>query len=230
MAGASHTTLNHRSAGHFLSPEFSHMSTAEIQFVNKSMSTAPVDVVFFEPARFFDSQTMRNPFLFIQQCPYDFTHPFLFENSLQLGLRDQYGNYTPQVTVKDGSRYSIRLISGKVQLVQEANEHAADVEIFNELPQGSPDIILRRGRVITAWRSGLAPGEFYSFRLPDEFYARKISGIQQARRLVQLEMDGYSTLIRLNGVANAELLLTGGGTGVQAQKYVFTLYDKTRYE
>ncbi len=199
--------------------------SAEISFVNKSLSASPVDAVFFEPAHFFDAQTRRVPWLFIQQCPYGFSHPFEYDFSMTMQLRDDCGNFSPPVKVIRGYRYNIVSVNGREMLVKEGQEDKRAIEVFNNLTEGSPEIVLSRGGKTTAIRSNLVPGEFFSFSIPDELIARKVSGYEQAKRLQQLETDGYSTVLTMQGIKQAELVLTGGGTGTNAKKYAFNLYS-----
>ncbi len=188
------------------------------------MSAVPVDVILFEPASFFDSYTRRFPLLYIEQCPYDFSHPFIYDCSMQIQISDARGNFSPPLMVKEGFQYTIQEINGTAKLSNEKSGDANCIEVFNNLPQGAPDIVLSRGKKITAIRSGLAPGEFFMFNVPDQFLARKISCTKQASRLQQMENDGYSTVIQTKDTSNGELILTGGGTGMLAKKYEFNFY------
>lgn len=199
------------------------MAAAEILFINKSQSPVPADVVFFEPAGFYDSLTVRLPWLLIVQCPFGFSHPFEYSTFLDMRLRDDWGNYSPPVKARPGTQYAIRKVNG-IETIEPVGPTAGqEIEVLNELDEGAPSVVLSRNGRITAIRGSLTPGEFFSFRTPDVLLVRKVSGIEQARRIKQLEQDGYSTLVSLKGVNNAELLMTGGGSGSGAKKYSFSL-------
>jgi hypothetical protein len=200
------------------------MRFTEICFINKSMSSSPVDAILFEPAVFFDSSTQRLPLLYIEHCPHDFSHPFIYDHLMSIQLRDAYGNFSTPLEVKNGYQYIIEDVKGITRLTAKKSVEPSSIEVFNSLPQGAPDIILSRGKKNTAIRSGLAPGEFFMFNIPDKFLARKISSAKQAARLQQMETDGYSTIIRTKDISRGELVLTGGGTGLTAKKYEFNFY------
>ncbi len=145
---------------------------------------------------------------------------------MYLQIRDAYGNFSPPLLIKDGLRYTIQEVKGMTKLTNEKSGEINCIEVFNNLPQGSPDIVLSRGKKITAIRSGLAPGEFFMFNVPDAFLARKLSCTKQATRLQQMENDGYSTLVNMKDKCKGELILTGGGTGMTAKKYEFHFYKE----
>jgi hypothetical protein len=199
------------------------MPPAEINFVNKSLAVSPVDVVLFEPAEFFDKLTTQVPWLFIKHCSYDFSHPFLYAASMEIQLRDDWGNYSPPIKAEPGMRYVIRNVNKKEKLESAGPGKSGEVEIFNNLPEGAPAIVINRNGRISAIRTGLAPGEYFLFRIPDQLLGRKISGDVQAAQLQRLENDGFCSLINMKDITKADLVLTGGGIGATTKKYSLTL-------
>ncbi len=200
------------------------MSVTEICFVNKSLSVVPVDVILFEPSHFFDKCTQRLPLFHIEQCSYGFSHLLQYDSSMHIQIRDAYGNFSPPLLINKSFRYIIKEVMGLIKLTNEKSDEICSIEVFNNLQKGAYDIILSRGKNITAIRSGLAPGEFFTFNVPDSFLARKISGTNQIKRLLEMENDGYSTMISMKDQCKGSLVLTGGGAGVLAVKYEFNFY------
>jgi hypothetical protein len=202
------------------------MPAAGIRFINKSLSPSPVDVVFFEPPGFFDSQTVRVPWYLIEHCSYYFSHPFRYDFSLTMHLRDDWGNYSPPVKAQPGMCYTISGKKAKLHLKGPGNPD--EIKIHNESDEDAPGIVFKRGGNDTAIRTHLAPGESFSFRIPHTLLARKVSGTHDL--LVQQFQDPrYCSPIELKGIQTADLVLTGGGSGAFAKKYSFTLQNKKTY-
>jgi hypothetical protein len=77
-------------------------------------------------------------------------------------------------------------------------------------------------------KEAVAPGQKAVFRFTPTLWIGVASQVQESRALHAAVMSSANTQLPLAGVAAADIVMTGGGTGADAQPFAFALEQIVR--
>lgn len=166
----------------------------------------------------------------IKNCGRDDSHPFSYPMNFAVGASDSFGNYTPQIDATDGQAYDmLKEQSGDV-LLQSKDEatNANEVEIRNNLATGAISANCYRGGKLLAAKTGLAPGQKAVFEFQPTIYIGVVSQIEEGDVMNSAIISQVKTPINLIGITSADIVMTGGGSGVNAVPFAFTLKNMNK--
>ncbi|KWN07857.1 aromatic ring-opening dioxygenase LigA [Burkholderia territorii] len=197
----------------------------KLRFVNRSNDCGNSEVVLFQRDVIPDLDAFAIAWKVIRYCGCDCFHPFDYSTDIDVALGDEHGNFSPRVTAPAGMRFVVDAQpNGRGRLVPDpADAPGGDIEVVNRLRRGAVNVnAFSAGRLI-AVKHAVAPGQKAVFRFTPTLWIGVASQVQESRALHAAVMSSANTLLPLAGVAAADIVMTGGGTGTDAQPYAFAL-------
>jgi hypothetical protein len=155
----------------------------------------------------------------------DWKQTFKFPSGIYLAAQDSYGNKTTPQAVSHDQQWNIVQEGDKFGLAQDEQppHHLNQVEVNNQLAQGTVHAQIFRGGNLLAVKQGLAPGQKALFEFTPTIWIGLVAGISEGEFLPATILDNINTEIALTGMTQAKILLKGGGTGPDAAPYEFTI-------
>lgn len=151
-------------------------------------------------------------------------HPFVVPGSLQVAASGPFGNVTPMLSVVPGQRLRMEpSMSGNQLSLDGAGNAPGAVQVVNGLSTSSIDVQVFRDQCLLAVWTGLAPGQTAAFEFKPTIWVGVAAAVTQGQVMSAGLISAGCTAIPLQGIASADIMMTGGGSGANATPYQFTL-------
>lgn len=200
--------------------------TTQLSYVNASFEVPMPDVFLFQRNRL----SKRAPLVWklIRRCSYGWRHEVPWSEELTLALCYGDGNWAPARVAKPGTSYLVwAKPGGGVEVRELPRQSVESITVLNSGHRGRLEAFLCRGGRPLAWEP-LAPGQSAAFAFDPVLVFGTGLGIEEGRTVRQTPSDVFGS-INLQGVAQADVLVTGGGFGPDAGPLTFRLnHVKTR--
>ncbi|AJY10630.1 hypothetical protein K6W16_01310 [Burkholderia dolosa] len=196
-----------------------------LRFVNRSNDCGNSEVVLFQRDVIPDLDTFAVAWKVIRYCGRDCFHPFVYSTDIDVALGDEHGNFSPRVAAPAGTRFAVDAHpTGRGRLVPDrAGASGGDIEVVNRMTRGAVNVnAFSAGRLI-AVKEAVAPGQKAVFRFTPTLWIGVASQVQESRALHAAVLSSVNTQLPLAGIAAADIVMTGGGTGADAQPFAFAL-------
>jgi hypothetical protein len=196
-----------------------------LRFVNRSNDCGNSEVVLFQRDVIPDLDTFAVAWKVIRYCGRDCFHPFVYSTDIDVALGDEHGNFSPRVAAPAGTRFAVDAHpTGRGRLVPDrAGASCGDIEVVNRMTRGAVNVnAFSAGRLI-AVKEAVAPGQKAVFRFTPTLWIGVASQVQESRALHAAVLSSVNTQLPLAGIAAADVVMTGGGTGADAQPFAFAL-------
>ncbi len=194
-----------------------------LQFVNRAFDLCRPDVVFFHKDHAHPHGKVI-AWKVIRRCPVDWSHPFRVPADLELGLVDDYGNYSPRISVRAGRSYTyIERRGQRPRWHPQAAMSATSIVVANGTKGSAIGCLLTRdGRPVIPVRR-LAPGVEAVFEIGLDLWVGAVRRAREGEPLEPFDLQMSSTRLDLWGIRSGEVWMTGGGMGASAVPYSFRL-------
>ena len=203
------------------------MYEIDLNFINLSDSGNTTEIVMYQRnyASTFTSIT-EVAWKVIKYCGYGNHHPFTYSLDIEISVRDSYGNITQKRTAQPGQLYVIKETAlGKRFYLQGASTSTKEIQVINNFTKGAIDVLAYRGDKLLALKKGVAPAQKAIFEFKPTLFINVASDIQEGSMLNSAVISKENTEIPLTGIESADIVMTGGGTGDNAQPYQFELMN-----
>lgn len=192
----------------------------KLNFVNRSNDTSNVRIVVFGQQPTPASDQVDQAWQVISNCGPGWSHPFAWPAAVTLGVVDPDGNVSPQLAIADGQVAEVVATEvGTVLRLAEQPGAPGSIGLINLLPRGRTDVtVFRAGKPYARASQWPQTRVVFSFR--------PIIWIGVAARAEEGDgavISNFDTEISLMGLASADIVLTGGGSGPDAKPFVFRL-------
>jgi hypothetical protein len=195
----------------------------KLNFINQSNDSENVDVVVFQKNEVPEyGQVVA--WEVIENCGRGDNHPFTYPSTIKVSANDSYGNYTPQMAAEPGDTYAVvQSLSGDqlVKILDSSNPK--NVVMKNQLPTGSVTANIYRGGKRLAIQTNIAPEQMAAFKFKPTIYIGVVPQVTQGEVMDPAIVSQMNTSFSLLGMSSADIVMTGGGTGSDAQPYSFSL-------
>lgn len=203
------------------------MQKIKLNFINQSNDTNNSSVVIFQQNVADSFNAYPIAWTVIQNCGQGDNHPFTFSLGISVSAGDSYGNFTPQLTAQDGDAFEmIKSTSGDI-LQRSATPAVSptEVEIRNNLSMGAMSANCYRDGKLFATKHNLAPGQKAVFQFKPTIWIGVVSQLEEGDVINSAIVSQINTEISLLGIAAADIVMTGGGSGPSARPFAFTLQN-----
>ena len=200
-----------------------------LRFINRSNDCGNREAVLFQRNVIPDFDELAIAWKVIRFCGRDCIHPFVYSTEMEIALGDEHGNYSPRAAAQGGERFVIgvhptgraRLIPGPAHLG--SSDTGSDIQVVNQMPRGAVNVnAFSAGRLIAA-KWAVAPAQKAVFRFTPVLWIGVASQVQEGRALSSAVLSSDNTMLALAGIASADIVMTGGGSGGDAQPFAFAL-------
>ena len=107
---------------------------------------------------------------------------------------------------------------------QPAN-YPTEVQLTNNLAQGSISANIYKDNKLLATKTSVAPNQMAAFKLQPSIWIGTAADVVQGQVMSSAIVDAVNTEISLLGLASADIVMTGGGTGPNATSIRFALQN-----
>ncbi len=192
-----------------------------LNFINRSHDRCQTAIVLFQ--REVASELTPVAWKVIRHCGYACSHPFAFSTELELGIGDQYGNFSPRQAACPGDSFNVTHRSGRRQLLRDASDNGAAITLRNAMPCGAIDACLFNQGALLARRAGVPPGAQVAFAMAPALWIGAAAEAEEGRPLGPAMAQQSYTALSLLGMASADIVMTGAGGGADAVPLRFCL-------
>ena len=196
----------------------------QLNFVNNSNDMNNSEVVMFQKNVATNFDELAVAWQVIKYCGPGDNHPFTFPMGMQVGASDSYGNYTPQLEAQNGQLYLMRLTSTGDRLVAAGSGTSSkEVQVLNDLPKGAINASIYKDGKLLAIKTSIAPQQKAVFEVKPTIWIGVASQIVQGQVMNSAIIANINTELSLLGIASADIVMTGGGSGANAKPFDFHL-------
>ncbi len=200
------------------------MSTVQLNFVNKSNDQNNSEIVIFQKNVAADFDEIAIAWKVIKNCGQGDYHPFTYSSLYQVAMSDSYGNYTPKLSAMPGQAFEM-VLAPSGDLIQYSGSAASpkSIELKNSLQRGAVSGYVYRDGSVIAMKSNIVPAQQAAFEFKPTIFIGVASQITQGQIMNSAIISSINTEISLLGIASADIVMTGGGSGANATPFTFTL-------
>lgn len=201
----------------------------QLNFINKSGDVNNSQVVIFQKNLAHNTNQHATAWHVINHLGYDWTHPFTYSTSFDIGVSDAWGNYTPKFLATQGEKWVFEHSDdGDVLSRQGAADTPYEVEILNNLQQGAINACVYNCGKLSAIQSNVIPAQKAAFEFKPTIWVGVATQIKEGEVISSSMLQDISTEISLLGVQSADIVMTGGGMGPTAKALQFSLTNIVR--
>lgn len=208
------------------------MSTIKLNVINRSNDTNNSQVVIFQKNEFQNADNSAVAWKVIPNCAVGCNYPFTYSSSVAIAASDTYGNETNQLHAAPGMTFRVFTeASGMaLQLGEQSSVHPEGIEITNEQNLGEALARCYRDNALCAVSSYIAPEEKAVFQLTPKIWIGVISEVWEGAVMNSAIISQINTELNLSGISEADIIMTGGGSGESSVPYVFQLENVVKSE
>lgn len=201
------------------------MDTIKLNFINRSNDSNNSEIVIFQKNVSENADELAIAWKVIQNCGQGSHHPFNFPLQVEVSASDSWGNFTPQLPADEGQAFEmVKNKSGDVlQIAATPASSENEIEVRNQLTTGSISAYCSRDGSICAMKSDISPFQKAVFSFAPTIWIGVASQVEEGQILNSAIISNINTEISLMGIAEADIVMTGGGPGSSSTPYRFTL-------
>jgi len=202
-------------------------STIKLNFINKSQDVNNSNVVIFQKnvAASFNEKAVA--WQVIQNCGFGDIHPFTYSQTMSVSASDSFGNFTPSLPANPGDALDVTLTPSGDQIGKSLtpSNDVTEVEVRNLLKTGSITANIYKSGNLLATKKNVVPQEMATFVFQPSIYVGIISNIEQGDVMDSAIVNAVNQQFSLLGVASADIVMSGGGSGAGATALQFSLQN-----
>jgi hypothetical protein len=209
----------------------SNTSDIKLTFFNDSNDQNNSNVVIFQKNVATDFDEIAVAWKVIQNCGTGWQNSFVFPMAFQVGASDSWGNtISNPLNAENGQMFHVyRSSSGDSLAYCGQSASRKEVQLRNDLPQGSIDASIYKDGRLLALKTGISPQQKAVFQFNPTLWIGVVSDVEQGEVMNSAIISDVNTELGLLGVASANIIMTGGGVGPYAQPFTFTLDNVVYY-
>jgi hypothetical protein len=196
----------------------------KLNFINRSNDTNNSHVVIFGRNVATAFNELPVAWQVIQRCGQGDNHPLVYPVTMTVSAGDSYGNFTPQLPAEFGQQFAMISTPSGDRLVQVGDSSSPDeVEVLNSLETGSIDAYIHKAGKVFATKTSIAPQQKAVFHFQPSIWIGAVSEIEEGATMNSAIVSSTNTEFSLFGILSADIVMTGGGTGIDAKPFEFNL-------
>lgn len=205
------------------------MDKIKLRVINQSNDRNNSQIVIFQKnvATPFDEQHVA--WRVIENLAQGWSREFTYSLDMEIGLSDSYDNDSPAFKCYPGQLWHVkRDPSGDILEQVGAASTPDEVQIRNDLDHGAISACCYRDGKLLATKTGVAPGQKAVFKFKPMLFVGVASQVIEGDVLDSAIIADIHTELSLLGVASADIVVTGGGSGKDSIPFRFDLANVQR--
>ncbi|RDI06713.1 hypothetical protein [Flavobacterium sp. AG291] len=196
----------------------------KLNFINNSNDANNSSVVIFQKNVASDFEELAVAWQVIKYCGQGDNHPFTYPMQTTIGASDSWGNFTPQLQANQGQMFQMSLnASGDVISLAGQATSIHEIQLLNNLSKGAINANIYKNGKLLATKTNVAPQQRAVFEFKPTIWIGVVSQVNQGEVMNSAIISQVNTELNLFGIASADIVMTGGGSGPNAQPFNFTL-------
>lgn len=196
----------------------------KLNFINNSNDLNNSKIVIFQKNVASDAEETAVAWTVIQNCGPGENHPLTFPLTVQASSGDSWGNFTPQLKADPDQLLTASQTNvGEVLTHSGPSSAANEVQIRNDLTVGAINANIYKSGRLLATRTSLPPKQTAVFEFKPTIWIGSVSQVEEGEVMNSAIVSDVNTELSLLGIASADIVMTGGGTGPNAQPFAFRL-------
>jgi hypothetical protein len=197
----------------------------KLNFINNSNDANNSQIVIFQKNVATTSEEAV-AWRVIQNCGPGERHPFVYPMKAAVSASDSYGNYSPLLDAQPGQAFAVAFTDAGDTLRPAGSARSpAEIQVSNALPKGAISASVYKDGAAIATRTSIAPGQAAAFAFRPTLWIGAVSQVEQGQVMDSAIAQSANTEISLLGIASADIVMTGGGSGPEAKPFQFTLQN-----
>ncbi len=197
-----------------------------LNFINQSNDTGNARIVIYTRNALGGIDEIPVAWKVIDACPPGGSVRFVYPQAVAIGANDEAGHQTPPQPAQPGELFAMQQTGAGWQLVPAGPASKPDrIEVLHR--QGDSPIgasIYKDGRLL-ATRQTIMPRNTAVFSFAPVLWIGAAAQVQEGRIIHPAAQAGITTRLSLQGIASADIVMTGGGPGAGAPPFQFTLQN-----
>jgi len=196
----------------------------QLNFINRSQDQNNSCIFLFQKNAATQLEQLATAWKVIRNCGHQCNHPLAYSTDLETCIHDQYGNYSSRRAVQPGELFSLSpLPAGRSFSKVGKHSSAREFAVRNDLVRGAVDVgVYSDGRLL-ALKTNVAPGQKAVFEFTPTLWIGAASQVIEGQTLNSAILSNVNTELSLLGIARADIVMTGGGTGRDCAPLQFSL-------
>ncbi len=200
------------------------MTDIKLTLINKSNDVNNSEIVIFQKNVATDFEELAVAWQVVKNLGQGWSHSFTYPATWAAGASDNDGNQSPLKAVKPGQQLNVVQTPHGHDLVMGSPATAPqEIGISNQLPQGAINAGIYKNRKLLAVKTTVAPGQKAVFAFKPTIFIGVVSEVAEGDVMDSAVISDINTEISLLGIASADIVMTGGGTGPDAVPFAFNL-------
>ncbi|MBB5606453.1 MULTISPECIES: hypothetical protein [unclassified Janthinobacterium] len=196
----------------------------QLNFINRSYDQNNSSVFLFQKNAASRHDELATAWKVIRNCGQNSHHPLVYSTDLQACISDEYGNYSPRKAVRAGELLTVSALpSGRRFAYAGANSNSLDTVVRNDLLRGAINVCVYSQDRLLATKTNVAPGQKAIFQFQPTLWIGAAAQVVEGRALSSAILNDVNTEFSLQGIASADIVMSGGGPGRNALPLQFTL-------
>jgi hypothetical protein len=201
----------------------------ELNFINDSRCLNNAEVLIFMKNVATDTSSLIKAWHVIRYCAVGCSHPFVLSTDLEINVSDEYGNHSPRKISEPGGLYRVvSMPKGRWIGYAGVGAIGREVQVLNVMSRGAINVNAYSNGQQMASKTGVAPGQKAVFKFFPVLWITCASDVSIGQSLDSAIIDGVSTEMPLMGIKSADIVMTGGGSDMDAEPIVFSLENIVR--
>lgn len=199
--------------------------TVKLRLFNYSWDVTDSDIIIFQKNVVETLEEIAFAWRVIKRLGFQCSHSFTYSHEFEVGVRDAWGNDTPNFLAAPGQRWEmLRDYSGnELRLSHCPATSYRETEIYNSLDEGSITARIYRDGLLVTEKANVSPGMKAVFRFEPRIYIGIASQVDEGDVVDAAVLSDVNTSINLSGLRSADIIMSGRGQGPEATRLSFAL-------
>jgi len=198
----------------------------KLDLINNSIDANNSQIVIFQKNVYGDVELPAVAWLAFPAGGKGSHHAFVYPSEVTVGASDSAGHVMKPQRAKAGQRFHVELRHAAHVLLP-AGPAAVDsqIDVLNQLHIGTIDAGIYRGGKLLALITSIPPGVKGTFKFQPTIWIGLVNCVQEGELMSPASVASANTELSLLGVACADIVMSGGGSGPGAVPVTFTLQN-----
>jgi hypothetical protein len=195
----------------------------KLTIINRSATDNIQQVALFQKNVAPGSDGLAVAWRVVADCRIDTSHFINFPVSLDIGAVDSAGNAMPPIPAQYGQTYRVDHTPAGDCLSGCGCSGNGAVQVRNDLSEGLITADIYKDGSLLARQGGIAPGQQAAFEFKPTIWVGAVANVVEGEVMSPAALAAVNTELSLQGIASADIVMTGGGPGPGAGPYQFKL-------
>ncbi len=199
------------------------MNGVTITFVNQSNDTNNSSLVILQKNVAANLGELAVAWRVIKNMGRNWTYEIFYPLDVEVGVEDAYGNRSDRHYSINGQRWEVNQADAgsSLSLASQPAASLQEVEIQNNFAAGSMNACVYRDGLLLAKKTGIVPKQKAVFQFTPVIWVGVVSQVEEGQFISSAILSNIHQQVSLTSLTSIKIILTGGGTGPNAQPFSF---------